>query len=222
MCILGTFVYGSYLGSSEQSGWARDVYLSFRQNDLRLAYLCQVGVGLPTLPALVQANRFYSGKDPLWNGFMAPPKVNFRDPGEKTLHDCTVTCPRLFEMGTVYTMIAGLLNVLAIFDACYGPVPAETPRRWRQFRRRAGRSPRRRQRARGAQSERPRGRIGEEAVTNDLWYSLPLIVSVSLVYAATRHETLGPILAHAFRVGLWTVGFMVLIFAVLLLISLQV
>jgi hypothetical protein len=34
--------------------------------------------------------------------------------------------PRYFEMGTVYTMIAGLLNVLAIYDACCGPVPTES------------------------------------------------------------------------------------------------
>jgi hypothetical protein len=26
-----------------------------------------------------------------------------------------------FELGVVYTMIAGLLNLLAIFDAVYGP-----------------------------------------------------------------------------------------------------
>ena len=29
-------------------------------------------------------------------------------------------------MGTVYTMIAGLLNILAVYDACCGPVPAES------------------------------------------------------------------------------------------------
>lgn len=36
-----------------------------------------------------------------------------------------------------------------------------------------------------------------------LWYALPLIVAVSLVYAATRHEEAGPILAHAFRGAVW-------------------
>ena len=34
--------------------------------------------------------------------------------------------PHYFEMGTVYTMIAGLLNILAVYDACCGPVPAES------------------------------------------------------------------------------------------------
>jgi len=54
---------------------------------------------------------------------------------------------------------------------------------------------------------------------HDFWYSFPLIVSVSLVYAATRHEYMHPILAHAVRVGVWIVGFMLIVLAVLLLVS---
>ncbi len=59
------------------------------------------------------------------------------------------------------------------------------------------------------------------ATTNHLLllYALPLIVAVSLVYAATRHEQAGLILGHALRIGLWIVGFMAVILAVLLLIS---
>lgn len=41
-----------------------------------------------------------------------------------------------------------------------------------------------------------------------LWYALPLLVSVSLVYAATRHEEVGPILSHAWRFALGIVLFM--------------
>ena len=36
-----------------------------------------------------------------------------------------------------------------------------------------------------------------------LWYAAPLIVAVSLVYAATRHEEPAPILAHALRGAIW-------------------
>jgi hypothetical protein len=54
---------------------------------------------------------------------------------------------------------------------------------------------------------------------NKLWYALPLIVAVSLVYAATRHEEMQPLLRHSVRIGLWILGFMAVIFAVLLLIS---
>jgi hypothetical protein len=56
-------------------------------------------------------------------------------------------------------------------------------------------------------------------MTNDLWYSLPLVITVSLVYAATRHEELSAILRHATRVGAWIVGFMSVIYAVLFLVS---
>ena len=53
----------------------------------------------------------------------------------------------------------------------------------------------------------------------DLWYALPLIIAVSLVYAATRHERMRPIVLHAGRVALWIVGFMAVVFVALGLIS---
>ena len=56
------------------------------------------------------------------------------------------------------------------------------------------------------------------AVTN-LWYSLPLIVSVSLVCAATRHEEIRPILSHAVRFGLWIVVFMAAVMGLLTLMD---
>ena len=52
-----------------------------------------------------------------------------------------------------------------------------------------------------------------------IWYSLPLIVAISLVYAATRHEQMAPILGHAARLGLWITGFMGVIFGVLFWLS---
>ncbi len=48
-----------------------------------------------------------------------------------------------------------------------------------------------------------------------LWYALPLIVSISLVYGATRHEHLKPILIHSLRSAIWVTGFMAVIFAVI-------
>lgn len=48
-----------------------------------------------------------------------------------------------------------------------------------------------------------------------LWYAVPLIVSVSLVCAATRHELIRPILSHALRFSIWVLVFMGL-FVVLL------
>lgn len=54
---------------------------------------------------------------------------------------------------------------------------------------------------------------------NQLWYAVPLVAAVSLVYGATRHELMVPILHNAFRAATWIVGFMAVIFFLLLFIS---
>ena len=54
---------------------------------------------------------------------------------------------------------------------------------------------------------------------NNFWYALPLVVAVSLVYSATRHEEMRPILIHAGRVALWIAGVGIVLFAVLSVIS---
>jgi hypothetical protein len=54
---------------------------------------------------------------------------------------------------------------------------------------------------------------------NDLWYSLPLIVTISLVYAATRQEQLESILWSAARFGGWISACMAVAFGVLYMIS---
>lgn len=51
------------------------------------------------------------------------------------------------------------------------------------------------------------------------WYMLPLIVAVSLVYGATRHELPRPILYHAWHTAVWMVIFMGGIFVVLWVVS---
>ncbi len=53
----------------------------------------------------------------------------------------------------------------------------------------------------------------------DFWFAVPLILSVSLVYAATRHEPMREVLSHAFRIGVWIVGFMAAVFVVLQVIA---
>ena len=58
------------------------------------------------------------------------------------------------------------------------------------------------------------------AHVHDLWYALPLIVAVALVYAATRHERLSAILARGLGCGATIAGFMALILAILGLVSL--
>lgn len=48
-----------------------------------------------------------------------------------------------------------------------------------------------------------------------VWYALPLIVVISLVYGGTRHEYLKDILIQATRSAIWVVGFMGIIFALI-------
>ncbi|MEX2187673.1 MAG: DUF6677 family protein [Pirellulales bacterium] len=127
-CVMGTFLFGMYLGSGKvvYAAWGKT------SDERRLPYLLQVGVGLPAMPALVQAN--FASRP--FGSFMAPPK--FPGPNEPRFvardlpnGDVEYYKDELaywslviddFELGTVYTMIAGLLNVLAIYDAWAGPV----------------------------------------------------------------------------------------------------
>ena len=52
-----------------------------------------------------------------------------------------------------------------------------------------------------------------------MWYALPLVVTVSLVYSATRHEQIVPILSHAVRFAAWIIGFMAIVLGVLMTLS---
>lgn len=54
------------------------------------------------------------------------------------------------------------------------------------------------------------------------WYALPLIVAISLVYAATRHELMKPILVQAARTAMLIGGLMGVIVGVLYWMSKQV
>lgn len=54
---------------------------------------------------------------------------------------------------------------------------------------------------------------------HQLWYAAPLVVAISLVYAATRHEVMAPILRHALGCGTWIVGLMAVVGAVMAAVS---
>jgi len=52
-----------------------------------------------------------------------------------------------------------------------------------------------------------------------LFYFIPLLVAISLVFGATRHEDTGLITRHALETARWITTFMVIIFAVLFVID---
>ena len=126
VCVFGTFVFGMLLGEGKV------VYASLPgQEPWRWQYYCQLGVGLPAMPALVQRRLVSQDRKPMFDGFMAPPLDTPQpwkdDSGHASkqrneLGKWTVAMHPRFEIGTVYTVIAGLLNVLVICDAYAGPL----------------------------------------------------------------------------------------------------
>jgi len=53
----------------------------------------------------------------------------------------------------------------------------------------------------------------------NIYYAAPLVVVISLVYGATRHERLAEIINHSIRSMIWVVGFMAIIMGVIWLAS---
>ena len=133
VCIIGTFVYGMYIGNGRVVYAATTDVFSLKFFD-RWQYLCQVGVGLPALPAFVQTWRAESHRGPLFglDNFMRPPDMSqgyqSKDESNNEVHHPNELAKwqhdldDRFELGTVFTVIAGLLNILAIFDAYGGPL----------------------------------------------------------------------------------------------------
>jgi hypothetical protein len=116
-CILSTWFFGLWIGGG------RVVYASWTETDKRLQYICQVGVGLPALPALVQGYRVtIADKLPLMDGFMAPPEQPMRPGQWDDLARIHRDLGPRWHIGELYTMVAGLLNILVIYDAAAGPV----------------------------------------------------------------------------------------------------
>jgi len=117
VCILGTFFFGLTLGGGQC------VYASIDKNDFRWQYICQLGVGAPALPALVQYVSVKNTNKPLFVRWMAPPE-NVEPNNADELAGWHLRYNSGFELGTLFTVVAGLLNVLAIYDAYAGPMTA--------------------------------------------------------------------------------------------------
>ncbi len=125
--IVLTWVIGFSLGGYHV------VYASWQNGDKRWHYALQAGMGAAALPALVQSshmNDFTSPRtgqtrddyDPLWRGFMAPPHRPVADDVTDEVSAWYARYGAGYEMGTWFTMIAGLLNILVIYDAYSGPL----------------------------------------------------------------------------------------------------
>ncbi len=133
VCILGTFVFGLWLGEGKV------VYASSPGDEpWRWQYYCQLGVGLPAMPALVERARARkSASRRCWAAVMRPPKNAPTEWTDDSRHVSTqpnelamwtVEMHPRYELGTVYTVIAGLLNILVICDAYGGPLVIQRAR----------------------------------------------------------------------------------------------
>jgi hypothetical protein len=122
ICILGLYLVGFLLGEGKVVYW-RWVNPLNNPEKFCLYYVGQFFVGLPALPALIQGTLHYLSPEsgPLFWGFMAEPSQNVLNALQGR--------GKLIEIATIYTTVAGLLNILAIYDAYEGPayVEAEEP-----------------------------------------------------------------------------------------------
>lgn len=117
VCILGLYFVGLILGEGKIVYWRWTNPLHDPEN-FRLSYVAQFFMGLPALPGLIQGTlREYNMGPVLWGFLDAPP--------QNAINGLHPKLGKLVEVGLVYTVVAGLLNILAIYDAYEGPAYAD-------------------------------------------------------------------------------------------------
>jgi len=141
-CILGLFITGFIIGKGRvvyaypntfkvtnlfkmfsKKGWAEISKDSYQ--DFRIHAYAQALVGIPAFPMILQSSVGPRRLDEQFlGGFMAPPPKG--DPGDGNpdwLSKWNNEDSAGFDLGSLYTAVAGLLNLLVIFDAYAGPMP---------------------------------------------------------------------------------------------------
>jgi TM2 domain-containing membrane protein YozV len=135
VCLLSLFFIGMYLGSG------KNVYIpaiatgeadGFRNNPWhlplplanvynRLQFAGQFWIGVAAWPAIYQYAHYRSGEEGAsWLG-------NFqRQPDEAKLNELQANGDKTWDLAWVYTVIAGVLNILVIYDAFAGPTFSTT------------------------------------------------------------------------------------------------
>ena len=142
LCIYALFFYGQWLGSGtahiddKDYNVTSNVYLPHTAHlsnpwnlpdtlaDLynRPHFLGQFWVGIVAWPAIWQ----YLAYDPARDD--QPPLHGFeRQPREDVLQQLETRSDKTFSLGWVFTVIAGVLNIMVIYDAYAGPAFVLTP-----------------------------------------------------------------------------------------------
>jgi hypothetical protein len=130
--LLGMFFYGMHLGNWSNVYLPRDVresgWLAWMPKWMpgrgglvatvegRLAFAGQFWIGAAAWPAILQYNEKWPVAEkarPFWRDFQ-------RTPSERTLNELQASGNKTWDLGWVYTVIAGVLNILVIYDALAG------------------------------------------------------------------------------------------------------
>jgi hypothetical protein len=118
-CVIGLYLTGLWVGRGMVVYWTWVNPLRDSEN-FRLSFIFQSFVGGFTFPGMVQGLLLYVNKAPILGGWMAAPS-------QEVVNGLHPKIGKLVEIGTVYTAVAGLLNMLAIMDAFGGPVRYAEP-----------------------------------------------------------------------------------------------
>ncbi len=114
VCILSLYTIGFVIGEGKIVYWRWTNPMN-NPDKFPIYYLGQFFVGLPALPALIQGTlRYFFGIENFLGGFMAEPPI-------RELNGLQPRLGKLVEIASMYTAVAGLLNILAIYDAYEGP-----------------------------------------------------------------------------------------------------
>ena len=119
VCIFGLFFVGMTLGEWKILYW-RWVSPLKDPEHFCYWYVWQALTGLAGLPPLIQSTLQSYGLDPILWGYGAEPPID-------ELNGLYPRLGKIVEIGYIYTEAAGLLNVLAIFDAYEGPAIRDEP-----------------------------------------------------------------------------------------------
>lgn len=120
------FFYGMFLGE-----WKNVYILSVAQGGNGMSrltsnladrphYIGQFFIGITAWPAIAQYMVYDKDKPPVIGTFE-------REPPADEINRMQQNTNRLWDLGWVYTVIAGALNVLVIYDAVAGPAFREVP-----------------------------------------------------------------------------------------------
>jgi hypothetical protein len=85
-------------------------------------FLCQFWIGVAAWPALIQYHNYDRNREtgPIFGTFQRPVE-------EEKLNELQRDGSKRWDLGWVYTVIAGVLNVLVIYDALAGPAFRHAP-----------------------------------------------------------------------------------------------